>query len=525
MAKGFVKGALILAICGLIGKIIGAFYRIPFSYIVGAEGLGLYQLVYPLFTLVLTISTSGLPRGISKLLSEQWASGRYYLARKTFRYSMIFLLIFSFVGSILITLLAWPISSLQGNTDAFGCYLAIAPAVLFVGVISGIRGYFQAKENMLPTAISGLIEQLAKLVFGLGLAYLFRANVINATIGALCGVTISEIVASIYLVIHYFVSTKKVPVILTKENEIPPNRQIIKQIICISLPIALGGLIMPITLMIDSSLIVKILCKTFSQDVATNLYGLQSGVVGSISNLPVVASVAVATAVLPKISKEHANKSENISLSVKSAMHLVLLISLPIAICFYIFSEQIITFLYQKTFSKEQIYICIKLLKIASINIVFLSVAQVSASILQGLGKVKIPLYTTLIGSVIKIIMLVVLVNAPEINIYGAEISDIICYGVIMIINMIIIHRYVPYNNIASLAKVTIISVAVGSIAYLGNYLTFSTLGTTLSLVIGGGFSAIIYFLLIFLDINAEKRKQIKYAYQKVDKKRKKHKK
>lgn len=521
MAKSFVKGALILAICGLIGKIIGAFYRIPFSYIVGAEGLGLYQLVYPLFTLVLTISTSGLPRGISKLLSEQWASGRYHLARKTFKYSMMFLLVFSLVGSALIAFLAFPISKLQGNTDAFGCYIAIAPAVFFVGIISGIRGYFQAKENMLPTAISGLIEQVAKLAFGLGLAYMFRDDVVKATIGALCGVTISEVIASIYLLVHFRVATKRVPVILTNESEIPSNKEIIWQIVRISLPIALGGLIMPITLIIDSSLIVKILSKTFSSEIATNLYGLQSGVVGSLSNLPVVASVAVATAVLPKISKEYVHKSENLVQSVKSSLHMALLIALPIAICFYIFSEQIILFLYHKTFSQEQIDICILLLKISSINIVFLSVAQVSASVLQGLGKVKVPLYTTLIGSIIKIVMLVVLVNIPSINIYGAEISDAICYGIIMLINIIIIHKNIKYNNVQSLAKVAIVSVVVGGVAYLGDYLTFSSIGTTLSLIVAGGCSAIVYVLLVLFDINAEKRKKIKFAYQKVGKKRK----
>ena len=205
MAKSFVKGAVLLTVCGFIGKVIGAFYRIPFSYIVGAEGVGLYQLVYPLFTLMLTISSSGLPSSISKLLSEQWASGQYSLARKTFKFSMMFLLVFSFIGSLIIATFAYPISQLQGNTNAFGCYLAICPAVFFVGIISGFRGFFQAKENMVPTAVSGLIEQIVKLVVGLGFAYLFRESVVKATMGALLGVTISEVVASVYLIIKYYI--------------------------------------------------------------------------------------------------------------------------------------------------------------------------------------------------------------------------------------------------------------------------------------------------------------------------------
>lgn len=522
MEKSFVKGAMWLTICGLIGKIIGALYRIPFSYIVGAEGLGLYQLVYPLFTLMITISTSGLPRGISKLLSEQWASGNHALARKTFKISMTFLLIFSFLGSLLIGLLAYPISKLQGNTDAFGCYVAISPAVLFVGIISGYRGYFQAKENMIPTAISGLIEQITKLLFGLGLAYIFRASVIKATIGALCGVTISEVVALVYLFINYKFHTRKVPVIITSEELRLTNKQIVKKILSISIPIALGGLVMPISLIIDSSLIVKILSKTFSSTEATTLFGLQSGVVGSLCNLPVVASSAVATAILPQISKENTYKNnDKIVLDIKNAVKFASLVSLPIAICFYIFSQQIILFLYKNSFSIYQVEVCSNLLKVGSTNIIFLALSQVSASILQGLGKVKIPLYSLLFGSIIKVIFVLILVNNPEINIYGAEISDTICYFVIFVINFAAIHKFVHYNNVVASLKVVLFSLIIGGVGYLSKLVTFSRLSSTLCLFLAGGLTAIVYFCILFLELNAEKIKEKRFAYKKVNKKRK----
>ena len=511
MAKSFVKGAILLTICALIGKIIGAFYRIPFSYIVGAEGVGLYQLVYPLFTLMLTISTSGLPSSISKLLSEQWANGNHSLAKQTFKFSMLFLLVFSAVGSVLIAALAWPIAKLQGNTDAFGCYLAICPAVFFVGIISGLRGYFQAKENMAPTAISGLIEQVSKLVFGLGFAYLFRQSVVRATMGALLGVTVSEIIASVYLIICYYISKRKqVAVLLTNTPIELSNKQIIKKIIYIALPIALGGLI------------VKILSKSMTANMATTLYGLQSGVVGSISNMPVVASMAVATAILPKISKENAYKnSTNIVQSIKNAIQFVLLVALPCAICFYIFSEQLILFLYNNTFSVQEIDICVKLLKIGSINIVLLSLAQVTASILQGLGKVKVPMYSLLIGAALKLVSLIVFVNIKSINIYGAEISDAVCYGLVMIINFSVIHKHVKYNNVLSIAKVCGVAIVVGIIAYISNFFAYPRLSATYSLLIAGGITVFIYLIFVVLTINAEKRNQIKFAYEKVSKKRK----
>ena len=524
MAKSFVKGAIILIVCGFIGKIIGAFYRIPFSLIVGAEGVGLYQLVYPLFTLMLTISTSGLPSSISKLLSEQWASGQHSLAKKTFKYSMLMLIVFSAVGSLLIVALAYPIAKLQGNVSATYCYLAISPAVFFVGIISGYKGYFQAKENMVPTAVSGIIEQVAKLLFGLSFAYLFRSSVLLSTIGALLGVTISEVLACLYMFISYKLSKRReVAQLLISTPVTMSNKQIIKSILAISLPIALGGLIMPITLLIDSSLIVKILSKTMSVETATTLFGLQSGVVGSISNLPVVASLAVATAILPQISKEKAsNNGNNLSQSIKNSIMFVLLVALPAAICIYIFAEQIILFLYNNTFSALELEAAVKLLKLSSINVVFLSLAQVSASVLQGLGKAKIPMYSLIIGAILKTVSLIILVNSKNINIYGAEISDAICFIVASAINIVAIHKNTAYSNILGTLKVCGVSLIIAVIAYLCNNFAYPRFSVMVSLIIAGGITAVIYLTFVVLVVKQEKHKQIKFAYAKVGKKHKK---
>lgn len=523
MGRNFVKGALVLTVCALIGKVIGAVYRIPFSYIVGAEGVGLYQLVYPLFTLILTISSGGLPSSISKLLSEQWASGQHSLAKATFRYSMQLLITFSAIGSIIIAALAWPISKLQGNTQAFWCYLTICPAVLFVGVLSGYRGFFQAKENMLPTAISGLIEQVVKLAFGLGFAYLFRASILKATIGALAGVTISEIIACLYMWISYKRYNKKQLVVLLTDTPIElTKKQIFKRIVSVALPITLGGIILPLSMLIDSTLIVNILSKTTDAAQATMLYGLQSGIVGSLSNLPVVASVAVSTAILPKISKEYAHKNhEELAQSTKQAILFVLLVALPCAICFYVFSEQIILFLYKESFSNLQLTVCVKLLKISSLSIVFLSLTQVSASILQGMGKVKVPLISMAIGVVIKILSLVILVNVPAINIYGAEISDIICYFAVFCINIAVIHKSIIYNNVLNWLKVFGVSAAVGAVALLTKMYTFPRLNVYVGLLVAGGITLFVYLIFIILVILQQKKQNNGFAYQKAIKKRK----
>ena len=509
MKNSFFSGAIILTVCAIIGKVIGAFYRIPFVMIAGAEGVGLYQLVYPLYALLLTISTSGIPSAISKLLSENYAKNEYNLAKKYFKFSMLIIIGSSLICAIAIALFSGTIARLQGNDSAKLCYVAISPAVFFAGIVAGVRGYFQGKENMVPTAVSGIIEQVCKVLIGLLLAYLLRPyGIIMSTIGVLLGVVLSEALASLFLIVCLIISKRKNKNILYSDIVKIPNKKIIKNIFAISLPIAFGGLIMPLTLLIDSSLIVKILSKTYTAEYSTMLFGLQSGVVGSLVNLPVVASIAAQTVILPKLSKQKAqNDTQNSQKTIKNAFLFVMVISVPAAICYFIYSKQIIYLLYGNAFSAEQIEICSKLLKISCLNIIALSFAQVTAGILQGFGKVKTPVVTLLVGAVIKVVSVILLVSNPSINIYGAEISDIICYFVVSLLNFMVIQKLVPHTIMSEILKTAAISVEIFVVAYFTNKILLKLISSNMSLIVSGGITIIMYFISIFVIIKSQKHK------------------
>ena len=516
MKNSFVKGAVLLTVCALVGKVIGAFYRIPFAMIVGPEGVGLYQLVYPLYALMLTISTSGLPSSISKLLSKSYAQNNHFQAKKYFQYSMIIILLLSSVGFVLILTLSSTISSLQGNQNATFCYVAISPAILFSGVVAGFRGYFQSQENMLPTAISGLIEQVCKVAVGLLLAYMLKSKgIVVATIGAIAGVTASELVAAIYMFISFVVTNRKIPQILTQSKLEKTKRQMIKDILKISIPIALGGLIMPLTMVIDSTLIVRILTKTISSQNATTLFGMQSGVVGSLVNLPIVASIAVQAILLPRITREKTqNKTESVQKTIKNAIFFVLIVAIPCAIVYFVFSNQIISLLYAKSFSAEQITICAKILQIATLNIVALSAAQTSAGILQGLGHVNIPVISLAVGAVIKVAGVVVLVSNPSIGIYGAEISDIICFAVVSLINSVVIHKHIKYNFAKELMQIALVGATIFAVSYFSNSVLLKIVSPTIALVIGGIIVLTIYFMSLSIITKAKTGKSIIFAFK-----------
>ena len=157
--NGFLKSVFVLSVGGIVAKVLGAIYRIPLTNLVGSYGMGLYQLVFPLFSLLLTISTAGIPVAVSKLVAEKVALGKVDHAQKVFKTSLAMLALFGFFGSLVLFVFAEKISFLQGNVQAASAYKLIAPSVFFVCIISAYRGYFQGLMQMEPTALSQIVEQ------------------------------------------------------------------------------------------------------------------------------------------------------------------------------------------------------------------------------------------------------------------------------------------------------------------------------------------------------------------------------
>jgi len=191
--KSFLKNAALIAGGGFIAKILGAFYRIPLTNLIGGEGIGLYQLAYPFYCLLLTVSATGIPSSIAALEASERAKGEkgkevFLSARKLFA-------VIGLIGTALMILFAPLLSYLQGERGLVWGYLCLAPSVFLVSVISVFRGWFQGRADMFPTAASEVLEQLVKVFVGLLLAYLYRDNVQRAVTAILFAVTLSELAA------------------------------------------------------------------------------------------------------------------------------------------------------------------------------------------------------------------------------------------------------------------------------------------------------------------------------------------
>ena len=484
----FARGALILLVGGLICKLIGAIYRIPLSNILGPEGIGIYQLVFPIFSLFLILASGGSATALSKLVASCRAKGENKRARRFLFQSIILLLVVSLVFSGLFLAFGGPLSSFQGNEKAALGYVGAAIAIVFASVLTAFRGYFQGYQNMTPTAVSQIVEQVLKLVLGLTFAHLLigRGPAYGA-IGAMIGVGVSEVFALLYLAITYAFKRKKLDIL---EPEIETTfSQDLKLLIKQTLPITLNSLIMPLILAIDSFLIVNLLVSSGnSSEISTEMFGVYSGMVNSLVNFPTVFSMALAISLVPAISYGREKQEKNLDAS--SVFKLIFYIAIPCIFIYFCFSREIIAVLYPSATNQNLLSLGALLLRISAINILYISLLQITTAILQGNGKSLAALANVSVAGVIKILLTVVFVSGAF-GIYGAAIASAICYSIAAGLNIITLrHEFnfsIKFKPIFFIFLNSLISLGVAiGFNYLFN-LTFSGLISIIfSLLIAG---------------------------------------
>ena len=426
------SGALWLGLGTFIAKFLGAIYRVPLTNKLGGLGLGLYQMVFPIYALLLDFSGAGLPSALSRIIAMQ--ENKDLASKRLLKSSIKVFLVLGVLASIFMALFSRNISKLQGNESASVAYLFLSPAIAFVSVISCFRGYFQAYLDMRPTAISQIIEQLVKLVFGLIFINAFMPNIPLSVGGATLSITISELVALVYLVVKYKSFSARRPALPTVEKGsfISDAKLIIKT----TVPITLVGIMLPLSQVIDSFLIINLLKNHV--DNATTLYGLLSGVVMTVINLPVSVCYGISIVAVPSVSALK-TQSERDSRS-KKIILLTTLVALPCTIILGIFAPFIIKLLFNNL-PNAQKDVATKLLIICSPSVLLLSLVQSLNAIFIGSGFLYIPVKTLGVGIIIKTIVNVILLSIKKINIYGSAVAIIACYFSVCLINLLLINK------------------------------------------------------------------------------------
>jgi stage V sporulation protein B len=366
------------------------------------------------------------------------------------------------VVSALFVVFSGAIASLQGNKDVSIIYLAIAPSVFLVCIISAFRGYFQGLQNMVPTALSQIIEQLVKMAAGITLALiLINKSVEMAVFGAILAVTVSEVVALGFLIITFLVTRKKDAQAETK-TKIALDFGLMKSILKQSAPITFMASIFPLILVFDSLVVINLLKSAgVGHEEATKLFGIQSGAVHTLINLPAVLGVALSTAVVPTVtSLIKQDKPEELRTKCALAIKSIFIISVFFAGFYLAFGDSIIDLLYHGAFkdNPEHFKIARNLLRIESTMIVLMGLTSVFSAMLQASDRAKLPLVALAAGGVVKIVFEVIFITSP-IGIYAVSISNVLCFAVAVSVNAFFALRTVKIKSklIAVLLKFVVL--------------------------------------------------------------------
>lgn len=496
MGNKIIKCTIILSLSSILAKFLGIFFRWPLVMLIGDEGIGYYQMTYPLYMFFIGI-VSGMPIAVSKLVSEKVAyndrESILSIVGSAFKI-MIFLglgtsiLLFSF-SKFIIDFLKW-------DSKVYFSLIGVSIAPLSICMLGVFRGLFQGMENMFPTGISQIIEQIGRVLFGVYLAFLFFPRGIEyAAGGASFGASIGGIFASLFMIFSYLRFKK------TYFKNVNPKKDkggYLNKILKISIPLSLGATVSTIMVLIDSILVPQMLLNAgYSYKDSTILYGQLTGKVSVLTNIPLALSVALSTSIVPVLSKLFIlNKRKEMEEKILTSFKLSSYIAFPCFIGLYFLSGPIMNVIFPNNSDG------IDILKYASVSIPFIIFSQVSTSILQSTNNYFKPVINILIGCVLKISVTLFLTGTPRFNIYGAVLATIFSYILTSYLNLKSIKRKLKINiNVIEIvlspllcSLFMIIGVLV-SFEYIYKFL--GSIIVSLGLCLGIG--VLIYILSIFL--------------------------
>lgn len=479
-ANHFVKGAAILGIAGLISKLLGAVYRIPYQNIAGDIGLYVYMQVYPLYTTLLILATAGFPIAISKIVSERVAIGDYRGASKSFRIASIVLGILGVFFFLLLYFGAPLIAKLMGDEQLTLPLRAVAWSLPLVPAVAIMRGYFQGHQNMVPTGVSQVIEQLIRVIFILVAAYWMMASYQDAYLAG-AGAVFAAFPGALGAILVLFYYWRKLsrsnawnnsP---TQKQRVPAlkNKAIIRSLLYYALPICLGALVLPLVPLVDSVTVVNMMLWSGVEEEAAKLLKGAFDRGQPLIQFGTFFATSLSLALVPAISEAVAQKQHQmIANRTDVAIRLTLLLGLPATFGLTLLAEPINIMLYGDSSGTQA-------LAIQAFTIVFATLGIATSGILQGLGLVMLPARHLSYGVLVKLILNIALI--PMMGISGAAIATVCAYIVAMVFNMFSIVKHT--SVVISIRKMVIkplFAVAIMSvIVLLVEWVTAAVIGSS----------------------------------------------
>jgi len=490
----FLHGAALLAGATFLVKIIGALYKLPLRAVIGDEGYSYFSTAYDIYTVLLLISTAGLPVAMSRMISQASSLGNSAQVRRVYKTARGIFLALGLVSTLLMLGFCHQLAAWQGQPDAWFAIVCLAPCAFLMGIMSTYRGFFQGQGNMIPTSVSQVLEAVFKLAAGLVGAIVIlqlSGSIPLAAGGAILGVTVSCVISSIYLFCCFRKAYSDLP---QGDGEVMTYQKAAGQLLRIAVPITVGAAGLQILTVLENSLYMGRLVELLETNrMASPLVSLlrtelaEAGVAASelpakiaanmkgiynmsqtIYNMPNAFIAPITISVIPAITAHLTLRNDKgVRATEESAARITGLISLPCSVGLMVLAEPIMALL--GGYTGERLELAGTLMALLGISVFLHAVVLTTNAVMQAHGHAMVPVVNMLCSGAVKLALVYILAGNPAIGIVGVPIGTALCNLCIAILNLISIGRIVPQKPrmVGSLLRALVPALLMGGAAWL----------------------------------------------------------
>ncbi len=557
-AQSFLKGTMVLGGSMIVVKLMGMVYKILLSNMYGGVGTGLFNSAYSLYGILFALSNAGFPIAIARMVSESAAHKRFREIKQIHRLSVPIFVVAGLICFLAMVLGSFIYVRVIHAENAIFALLCLSPTIFFACLMSVYRGYFEGMRNMVPTAISEIIEAVFKLFFGftassltlhfcmdqyeregyvLGTKCASEAEAQSVAIplavgAAITGISLGALFGLVYLIIRYRRGSDGITVEeLRCSPPSRPNKTIINTLVRTAIPIGLGSIVMSLADMVDNTLVYRRIDHIMqtNPDALLNVYGslvpdevyysgnthtyLAGCYSFALTLMMLVTSITQVFSVtaLPSVTNAWASGDKTrLKQSIETVLRITVLVTLPSGIGMSVLAEPILSLIYSGPAVANEAEIGSKVLAVMGISVIFIATSTPICSMVQAVGRVDVPLKLYSIGMVMKIVVNYILVGIPEINIQGANVGSIVCYGFVTVVAMFTLCRLtgiIP-DFISIMVKPLLAAIVCGLTAYFSEIVYDAFLIQKAATVLAVLTAIVAYIIAMFL-FRAVKREDI----------------
>ncbi|MBP2666115.1 MAG: spoVB 2 [Firmicutes bacterium] len=468
--RRFLQGALILTVAGVVVKIIGSLNWIFLSWILGGEGIGIYQIAFPLYLLALSLSEAGIPVAVSILTAERAALKDFRGATRVFHLSFLLLAVTGLLLSLLLYFGAdWLIDHrVIRDARAYYSIIALTPAIFLVTVLSSFRGYLQGWQMMTPTAVSQIIEQMLRVFTMLLFAHLLLPRGLEfAAGGASLGAAVGAVGALLVLIWYYYRLQAKLAPEMKAQQELQSQEgslPLLRRIASLALPVALSSLMLPVVANLDLFIVpLRLEVAGFTVGQATERFGYLTGMAVPLVNLATIVTASLAVSLVPAISQAKSlGQRQEVAYRTAGAMRLANITTIPLSVMLWIMAEPVVTMIYHAPGAAG-------VTKVMAFSIFLLGLHQVTTGVLQGMGRTSIPVINMGLAAGVKVALNWVLTAIPSLGIQGAALATLADLGLAAALNLYFVYRYTGYFfDCGDLMKNIVSAAVMGAVMHFG---------------------------------------------------------